>query len=651
MRSLIIRPKGFTIPEKKKEALKKGISFINSAIDRLKSLKINASNPSDKVLLEEAWRVKGQLYLECHRINSVADTNNTIPENPSNTGTVEINSSASQDNTLKEILGEAISAGCNKFGEKEEDVQFAISYCELMDSREYLKQVIESPLEGIEFEKARAYKLLGEEQKVRENIQVVIEQLSWFSDPLWEDTVGFIDKLRYEGKEYWKALALAIYKACKKQEAETESLHLRWYWSRQRYLYDLAFMAANAPEEKALIADSLKSRPSLRWSALEAMGKSENQIAEMFENEALAMLGGFVKGVRKNLKQRRKKSHKTEAYRSITDIPQGWIAIHFYVNRLENTCYALIYNKEENTWKCEFVKEYQKLFRAFLTWQINYSRSKEQAANQLVQVCEEIGKAMPFLFEKDIIPQGKDILFIPHDFLHRLPLHGAINKETNEVFLKNHPCCYLPAWSFAAKTNNPDINGRILLKNFSDYDYKDISGQQYWTSPVRDPVRDPASPDNLKTIDTPPELLVILCHGEADVTNPFNARLKLTGNGISHLEILQATGMNLKGSKIILGACETDLVPPLCDMLDEHLSIATAFLTNGAREILGTMWQARPEDIEEIVELLCNKKICDISNEENKLWNWQKECIRHYWAGADDMFYRGMAFRITGLTT
>ncbi|NUN21989.1 MAG: CHAT domain-containing protein [Candidatus Jettenia caeni] len=630
LRSLITRPKGITIPEKKKEALKKGIGFVESAIKKIQSSENILSHSSDIDLLEKAWRIKSQLYLEYYRVNK----------------------DECDKNTLKEVLENSLISGCDKFDKNIEDVQIAIRYCELESSREYLEQIISSHLEGIEFEKARAYKLLEleneNEDEIRKSMKVVIEEyLSGFSDPLWEDAVEFINKLKSDNKNCWKELSLDMYKVCREQEAETASLHLRWYWSRQRRLYDLAFIAADKEEEKAKIADSLKSRLSLRWSALEETGKKsknkreKEEISRILEAEAVAMLGGYIKGARKILKKRRRPLPDEQR-----SIPKDWIVIHFYVNQLENKCYALIYNKDENTWKCEFVKEYQRLFHVFLTWQTNYNRCKERAADSLVQLCKEIGNAMPFLFDECIIPQDKNVLFIPHDFLHRLPLHGAIHEKNNGVFLENHPCCYLPAWSFTAKENNAVVQGSILLKNFPEYSYEElVSNSTLWTSPVKDP----ASPDDLKTIIASPEMLVILCHGEADAVNPFNARLKLTGNGISHLEILQSTKMILKGSKIILGACETDLVPPLSDIMDEHLSIATAFLTNGTHEILGTMWQSRPEDIEDIIRLLCDKKTSD-TKARGDLWNWQKERIRDYWAGEDAMFYRSVAFRIIGLT-
>ena len=202
---------------------------------------------------------------------------------------------------------------------------------------------------------------------------------------LWDDAVEFINELKSGNINCWKGLSLDIYEVCQKQESETASLHLRWYWSRQRRLYDLAFIAADTEEEKAKIADSLKSRPSLRWSALEETGKKskkepeKNEINRILEAEATAMLGGYVKNVREILKKSRREKPSSDEQCPMNSIPKGWIAIHFYVNHLEGKCHALIYNADTDTWKPELVKEYRNLFKPFnLTDQLQSFQEKWQ---------------------------------------------------------------------------------------------------------------------------------------------------------------------------------------------------------------------------------------------------------------------------------
>lgn len=634
LRSLIIRPKGMTVPEKKKECLKKGITFVEKALNASAIL-----NSSDK---EDACRVQCLLLIELNKIDE-RQCNET---------------------TLKGKLEEAITKGCDKFYKNEEDVRIAIRYSEIKPiDTNYPATIVKLSSKGTYFEKAKAFYLLSDWNNFKEYLYKAIRYLRWmkFSHPQWDEMVCFLIKMRDDKNPLWKKFSVKAWQACQIQERGTPPINLRWHWSRQRDLYDLAFLAVYLKdthtqhdyELMARICDSQKSRTSLRWSSVDDMvkespneGTSTNDLRAFLKSEkeayALAMMGGYVMDISERMKALH--AHYRETFkkqqsqqRGITDVTNGWIVIHFYLNQLEEKCYALIYNADTATWQSKCVKEYKKLFQTFLTWQTNYNQHKEQAANHLVRLCKEIGDAMPFL----IIPQGKDVLFIPHDFLHRLPLHGAIGKDKNGnkiVFLENHPCCYLPAWSFAKKTSDSKVNGRILLKNFPDYDYQNISDQKYWTSPVKNA----ASPADLKAIDTSPELLAILCHGKADAVNPFNARLKLTEGGITHIEILNSV-KNIKGSRIILGACETDLVPPLSDVIDEHLSITTAFLTNNAREILGTMWEVYPDKVEEIIKKVRGENI-NFKPLYKIINTWQTDKLAA-WQNNSDIFYDVISFR------
>lgn len=102
----------------------------------------------------------------------------------------------------------------------------------------------------------------------------------------------------------------------------------------------------------------------------------------------------------------------------------------------------------------------------------------------------------------------------------------------------------------------------------------------------------------------------------------------------------------MNGSSLVLGACETDLVPPLSDILDEHLSISAAFLTKGAAEILGGLWRVDIYDTEEIIERCCNK--LEILRDE--IWNWQKDKIEEYKKDKNQLhLFTTLSFRVVGV--
>lgn len=438
-------------------------------------------------------------------------------------------------------------------------------------------------------------------------------------------------------------------------------MHIRWYWSRMRDLYDLAFLAKDEPLKKAEIADSLKSRPALQWNDWEALARDDKENAEfyraIFEAEAQALGGGFIKAHQELRKECSKRYHKDREQQPLGKVPEGWIVIHFYLNHLEEKGYALIYDGDLKKWREEpETFEYDGIFNAFKEWQTNYNRlphnRKYLSSKQLEALCKKIGEEMEFLFKLPSDPTNpKKVLFIPHDFLHRLPLHGAISKE-EKVFLENHPSCYLPAWSLAQvedDNNINNINSIYLLKN----DYRDefVKLKGYLSKQPLFLIKDPASPEDFKSISSPPNLLIVICHGKADMVNPFNAKIILTGSGITHLEILQPS-IRLNKTKVFLGACETDLVPLPSDILDEHLSISTAFLEKGASEILGALWEADIGDIagdeenEGIAYRCCNTSdtLRDI------IRKWQIENIGKYKEEKNSYYlFRPLTFRVLGM--
>jgi hypothetical protein len=334
----------------------------------------------------------------------------------------------------------------------------------------------------------------------------------------------------------------------------------------------------------------------------------------------------------------------------VENVPDGWIVIHFYLNHLEKrekgdkSGYALIYDSNSKTWK-ERSFEFDSMFNAYMTWQTNYNRlpnkRKIDSAPYLEKLCIAIGEAMPFLFE--LSNDERPVLFIPHDFLHRLPLHGAIkidaNGRPNEVFLQKHPSCYLPAWSIAREKGGNTTNGNYMVKNYDRHNFRTLIRKATWVN-IPDSTN-PSTPDNLDSIlsiSPKPQSLVILCHGKADIVNPFNSKLLLNGNIKNCLDILNA-GLNLMGSRVFLGACETDFVPPLTDTIDEHLSISTAFLNRDAQAIVGTLWEVADGFVDFIFS-----EIIDEPNLYKKIQELQKEAVKNNRDATQ--LYNWLAFRV-----
>ncbi|GBD95826.1 MAG TPA: hypothetical protein ENG83_12990 [Nitrospirae bacterium] len=520
MRSNIIRPKGITIPERKKEAIDKGIKYADVATNLAK----------EKKEIKDAWRIKALLYLELQRIQR---------------GTCKADEKESYTDKITDALYSAVDKGCNDINNFVEDLKIIVHYSRANSNDAYLKNIDLHSLshEKIELEKAMAYKILKDTDNLYEEMQKLTVRLEniYLTSPVWDDTVNFINELRVDNIEGWKDLAILTWEACGKVLNKTMSnLHIRWYWSRQRLLYDLAFMAADKFSDKgekyhkkADIADSLKSRPALRWNALNESAKNYEILKKSLEAEADS-------GYLKNIKVTYAKTKPRVFNFNKDSVPEGWIVIHFYINQLEKKGYALIYDntdpgkEESKKWK-EEPFEYNELFNSYIEWQGNYNRlphgEKHKSAESLVALCKEIGKALPFLFKLPNNEQeNTSVLFIPHDFLHRLPLHAAINGENNVVFLINHPNCYLPAWSFYRDKIDKNVENMLLFKNVENAvdlrELKGISKLNCWEINTNE-VSTKEFVTTLEKLPKPPKVLSIFCHGKANAVNPFNAKLKL----------------------------------------------------------------------------------------------------------------------------
>jgi len=598
LRSKIYRPKGVTVPERKKEGLRKALEWIEKI---------------DFEKLAEAYLVKAEIYLELERILKLEGTDQGLP------------------NDAEDVFEQAVKCG------EEPDIiaQIAVRWAELRNDINATKDILQTEVlnqqDVSNLEKARAAFLLGGVTRAGQYLKNLGDELKrcYFSNPLWDHAVYFLKESWDRETDLWKDASIKLWKACEEKVRETSSLHIRWHWSRQRDLYDLAFLAADSPQEKVEIADSLKSLPPLRWKAWYQEAEVKEGFEKYLRQEEEALGKRYIKAA---------KPIKVPPPSKIpfTSLPAPWIAIHFYLNHLEKKGYALIYDSENKDWK-KNTFEFFPIFEAFEVWQTNYFEKKIDAAPFLEGLCKEIGKRMPFLFQ---LPK-RPVLFITHDFIHRLPLHAAIN-ENGEFFLENHATMYLPAWGFVKTEDKRPTTNRICLKNYYEYPFLKINNCVNYCI-------DPATGRDLQGIKESPELLVILCHGIADLVNPFRARLDLAEGGITHGEIL-GSQFSINDSMVVLGACDTNLVPPITTALDEDLSLNAAFLIKGAREVVGTLWEVYPQEMEDFISSLNNSSSKGL-NVAYIIQRLQKDAVEQWRKKArkePKILYASMCFKTVG---
>ncbi len=626
-RGMLFRPKGFTTPARKIEALKKAVQLSEKAVEKEKD------NPN----FLRTW-AQAALELEA------------IPET-----SFKVSSGLLKDAAL-----------CiNKDGNHSlKDLRVILEYAERERNTSFLQSVLtekdgwKRPFD-VFLLKARAAFALNRMDDVRYFLKSAMDKTpKALSSPFWDHLVDFLKKLRTkEGSDLWKEMAVAAHRLCREKEVKiANNIYLYRHWARQKSLYNMAFLAQNDLKEKAKIADSLKSRPVLRYQALREMKEHQN-IAKLLEQDDQERDGGYHKQqVEMDERTGKRLSEKMEkAGVSYENLPVPWISVHFYLNESENSedegskGYALIFDALTQSWK-ERRFDYAKLHRKFMTWQEAYISAKKSsfAKDSLVELCREIGNTMPFLFDTACIRDGAPVLWIPHGFLHRLPLHAAIRDEaTNEIFLEKHASRYLPAWSILNSASAIRGKDSYMIKRFRAKDYEKREpfsdlGKLKWGNEDHKKL---ATPDDLKRFMTKtPDVLAVLCHGHGDILNPLKSWLELEGGGFSVLDILKYEEANLSGARVLLGACEADMAPPVEYAIDEHVSLSAAFLSHKAREVIAGLWRINITRTD-----ICYTEVRDSDDLSLALKKWQKKQLKIWKKNQNNkIFYWFTPFRIMG---
>ncbi|MEE4357733.1 MAG: type III-E CRISPR-associated TPR-CHAT protein Csx29 [Desulfococcaceae bacterium] len=620
-RSLLYRPKGYSVPPRKTDAM------------------IKAKNLSEKVLKKDEEN-RDALRIWLHTLLFLQEIK--VKDYDSDMLSTHL------ENVVLGIMEDGIS--------EPDDMRLLIQYAQTKDDFSVLETIREEKRDwgrpfDLHLSKAWAYFLLDHPEKCRIHaVKSLGNAPAALSDPFWDDLISFIRELRKKNSELWHETAIRAHEKCCEKEANVgNNIYLNWYWSRQRELYDLAFMAQENPADKAVIADSLKSRPILRFETLndlrnQIQGKNrknhklEKQLQQIIEQENEARDGRYMKknpSVFDGMKREPLPFDK---------LPAPWIAIHFYLNELETFegkqgGHALIYEAKEDEghkWQ-EKTFDYTRLYEKFLEWQENYISDNENAAPYLVNMCKEMGNAMPFLFDRNVIPENRPVLLIPHGFMHKIPIHAAIKTDTKEVFLETHASRYLPAWHmFSDISQQKGVS--VLLKKFDEASFDELEDRGW------DEKQELANPVHLEeAMQKSPELLLLLCHGEGSIQNPFRSHLLLESGNMSILDLL-ITKSNMAGTRVLLGACESDMAPPSAHSVDEHLSLSTVFLSHKAGEVAGGLWKIESDKVDE-----CYTELCESNELAETLKDWQDDFIKEWRDTDDDIeFYYCTPFRITG---
>ena len=630
LRGKIIRPKGFSVPAKKIETLEVAEKILVDLVARDTTGK--------------ARRLRAMVHIDLAALRDPADDSGNLQD-------------------YRQALEQAVSSiGDTKTCGRDEIV---IILARAEDNAGWtgsdglsarLEELVNNGAAG-PLDQARAYLLLGQNNLAVTQTEKAITRMAATDNPTpfshedWRLLVRLLRDLKHQNTAGIDKLILDTWRKVHQIERQTKNgMHVRWYWSRQRDLYDLAFHAAgNDARLKAQIADSLKARPALHLGQAADLGLAVEQM------EA-GLLDRYMPG--KMLEQTTDMAAPAApGSAGWPELPRPWIAVHFYLSNGfghpegKQQGHALIQDSSKgdgkDTWS-ERTFDYFPIWAAFMTWQENYQRLKKEAAPDLERLCQVMGRQMPFLFAPEDLPLERPVVFVPHDFLHRLPLHAALidNGEESGIPAQSHPITYLPGWwmvtsqaanpNETASKNTPSPVAPVALVHWDNSeDIHDIIKQANGTVVVN-----ASRSDWLKLKHNAVGLKVLYCHGQAGYTNPFASSLKLDGGGLYLKDVVK--GPPLVG-RFILAACESDLVLPASTTLDEYFSFSTGLLQKGAAEILGTLWEVNETDALSLIETVLRAPAS--GNLSFVLRDWLRDNLRSL---TTELFYDIAAFRALG---
>ena len=463
----------------------------------------------------------------------------------------------------------------------------------------------------------------------------------------WDDLISFLQENLPEPVVCAATIGQATIKAWEichsKQRKMSCGIHLRQYWSRLQGLYELAFQVAvdrQQYSQAARIADSLKGRSSMVWkNVLAVLAEKPNLNAEVYRQaseyffniEAQAYADNFTVGgkdFKKNFPDLTPEllARGLDTPMDINDLPLGWSAVHLHLSDhgldgLHGSA-IIISNRAADRQISSFQKTIptealQSLWQAYVHWS-EVCGGVKKGKNSLVDLCEKIGRALDFVF--DLVDDKQKIIWLPHGFTHKLPLHAACNPKDGTYLFEKTASVYLPTWPVLPKSKANQPMGAYCFRAFPE-------NQNNYFANIAELPWDVMEPKTNKecfrqfaetTNTAPPRYLALLCHGKADPNNPFAAHLQLNNSDLTFLE-LNCLDLKLTGSQVFLGACETELTPPHPSQVDEHLSMAGAFLAKGASQVVGTLW--------ELDEALAEPLLQDCMQEDQPLWQlvWHKQ--------------------------
>jgi CHAT domain-containing protein len=200
--------------------------------------------------------------------------------------------------------------------------------------------------------------------------------------------------------------------------------------------------------------------------------------------------------------------------------------------------------------------------------------------------------------ERDLA--GRDLIFVPHDFLHCVPFHAL--KAGDDYLIDRHDISYSPSASVFKLCSSKPGSGmsNSLVMGIPDpkipYVLDEVRNASALLSNCTLLVGPEATEEKLKTLGGQASILHIASHGLFRSDNPMFSSIYL---GSSRLSLFDIYNIELDADLVTLSGCGTGMNRIVSG--DELVGLVRGFLYAGARSLLVSLWNVYDRSTAELM--------------------------------------------------
>jgi len=240
---------------------------------------------------------------------------------------------------------------------------------------------------------------------------------------------------------------------------------------------------------------------------------------------------------------------------------------------------------------------------------------------------------------------GKQLIIIPHGFLHYLPLHAL--HDGSKYLIENYAVSYAPSSTVleivANKSSRGDRSALIVGNPTGDLIYAEKEAKNIAVTLDRKKLflRNQATETDVMAASKSYDLIHFATHGLFDAENPLASKILLYKDNQSdgHLTAGELFSQNWNATLVTLSACESGLFKYMGG--DELVGIQRALFFAGSKAVLTSLWKVDDRATGMLMETFYKKiqhQPFNVALQQAQIATMRKYKSPYYWA----------AFRLIG---